>query len=46
MDTEPQEMRNMFDCTALSSKLDQHTLFAPLQGHLHITCVIDVFYNQ
>lgn len=27
MDTEPQEIRNMFNCMALSSGLDQHTLF-------------------
>lgn len=27
MDTEPQEIRNMFDSVALTAGLDQHTLF-------------------
>ncbi len=27
MDTEPQEIRNMFNSVALSVRLDQHTLF-------------------
>lgn len=38
MDTEPQEIRNMFDSLALTAGLDQHTLFE-LGGLCLCVCV-------